>query len=81
MKKGILMFYINFVPDSGVTVEQTTDLFRSQNKELLEKLKAAGDYEVMFVPTVKEATRVEKVDFDQPYPRFIPMQPTNDNEE
>lgn len=71
MKKGILMFYINYVPDSGVTVETTIDLIRNQNKELLDKLKAEGNYEVCFVPTIKEATRIEKVDFAAPFPRFL----------
>jgi hypothetical protein len=71
MKKGVLMFYINFVPDSGVTVEATIDLFRNQNKELLDKFKNEGNYEICFVPTVKEATRVEKIDFDMPFPRFL----------
>lgn len=71
MKKGILTFYVNYVPDSGMTVETTIDLIRNYNKELFDKLKAEGNYEICFVPTTKEASRIEKLDFATPSPRSL----------
>jgi hypothetical protein len=72
MKKGFIVFYINFFPEQGQNVDETITLIRNQNKALLDQLKADGEYDVMFVPTTKEASRVEKVDFDAPFPRFVP---------
>jgi hypothetical protein len=31
----------------------------------------------MIVPTTKEASRIEKVDFEMPFPRFAPKAETN----
>jgi hypothetical protein len=72
MKKGFIVFYINYFPEQGQNVDDTINLIRNQNKALLDKLKEDGEYDVMFVPTVKEASRVEKVDFGMPFPRFVP---------
>ena len=68
--KGFITFYINYFPELNPDVQQTIDFAKTYNKEAIEKLRAA-DYEVMFVPTVKEASRVEKIDLDKPHPRFI----------
>jgi hypothetical protein len=43
---------------------------RNQNSDLIGLLKEKG-YEVMFVPCTRESTRVEKIDLDLPYPRFV----------
>jgi hypothetical protein len=68
--KGFITFYINFFPELGQDVKPILDLTQNYNKEVIDKLRAV-DYEVMFVPTTKEASRVEKVDLDQPHPRFV----------
>ena len=66
--KGIIVFYVN-VEDA----ENETDylkIAKSVNSSLLERLTAAG-YEAMFVPVTNESCRVEKVDFDLPFPRYL----------
>lgn len=67
---GIIVFYINFFPENGQDAETTINLVRNQNKALEERVKESG-YDLMFVPTTKEASRVEKIDFDQPFPRYV----------
>ena len=37
---------------------------------MYDKIRENG-YEVMFIGTTKEGTRVEKIDFDAPFPRSI----------
>lgn len=70
--QGIVTFYVNVNPDEGLDVTQTIELFRNANKELLESAKES-DYQIAIVPTTKEACRVEKVDFDKPFPRAISL--------
>lgn len=69
--KGIIIFYINFIgdrlPDDW---EETVQALKNQNKDLIDMCKQDG-YQLIFTPTVKEASRVEKVDFDKPFPRFV----------
>jgi len=31
-----------------------------------------GQYQIVIVPTTKEATRIEKVDYEAPFPRLVP---------
>jgi hypothetical protein len=38
----------------------------------MEKINKESNYQIMIVPTTKEACRVEKIDFDKPFPRYIP---------
>jgi predicted transcriptional regulator len=71
MLKGFVTFYINYFPDLEQNSEQLLVLMKSQNKELIERLREA-DYEVAFIITTKESTRVEKIDLDKPFPRFRP---------
>jgi hypothetical protein len=68
--KGIIVFYINFFPEYKQSVDDTLTLVKNHNRDLIEKVKNS-DYDVMFVPTTKEASRVEKIDFDKPFPRFV----------
>lgn len=68
--KGFITFYINFFPELNQDVKVMMDMTQNYNKDVIEKLRAA-DYEVMFVPTTKEASRVEKIDLDKPHPRFV----------
>jgi hypothetical protein len=72
MQQGIVTFYINVNPDEGLDVTQTIELFRAANKELIEATKDS-DYQIAIVPTTKEACRVEKVDFDKPFPRALSL--------
>lgn len=69
--KGIVVFYINFYPEHNQDITQIVKLIKETNKELFDKINEGMDYQVMLVPTTKEACRVEKIDFDKPFPRFI----------
>lgn len=70
--KGLLCFYVNFYPDLGQNDRDTLAFIREFNSELIEKVHGEGEYQVMFIPVTKEGTRLEKVDFDKPFPRFKP---------
>ena len=61
--KGILTFYVKYVPDKGETPEQVIDLIKSLNSEVFEKIKEDGEYLVMFVPTTGESSRLERTEF------------------
>lgn len=69
--KGIITFYINYHPDLGQDLTQTVEVFRQVNKDLFDAIAADSDYRVAIVPTTKEACRIEKVDFEKPFPRFV----------
>jgi hypothetical protein len=71
--KGIVTFFINIHPSEGQDIATTVELFKMANKELLERINKDSEYVLAIVPTVKEACRIEKVDFDKPFPRSIPM--------
>lgn len=70
--KGILTFFINFHPELEQDVCQTIATFRQLNKDLFEEIHSNTDYRVAVVPTTKEACRIEKIDFDKPFPRTVP---------
>lgn len=74
--KGILTFYINFHPDLGQDVSQTIEIFRQINKSLFDEINSESEYRVAIVPTTKEACRIEKIDFDKPFPRSVPKNHT-----
>ena len=38
----------------------------------MKQITEDGRYQIMFVPTTKEANRIEKVDYDEAFPRFVP---------
>lgn len=71
--KGIVTFYINIHPSEGQDIATVIELFKQQNKEVFDKINQESDYVAAIVPTTKEACRVEKVDFDKPFPRSVPM--------
>lgn len=54
----LVIFYINNATDdmSGII-----DIIKHQNKEVIEQLTKDG-YQVLFVPTKGESTRVEKIE-------------------
>jgi len=68
--KGILTFFVNFFPENGENAQETLQFIKEFNKDLIEQC-TANDYGVMFVPTTKEASRLEKVDWDHPFPRYV----------
>lgn len=68
--KGFIVFFINYFPDLGQDIEQSIQIMRVINTEVIKKFNEYG-YEVMFIGTTKEGTRVEKVDFDLPFPRYV----------
>ncbi len=70
--KGVVFFYFNLYPDLGQQVAATMQMIKEMNKPLIEKLSEDGRYVCILVPTTKEATRVEKVDYNSPFPRYMP---------
>ncbi len=70
--KGIVFFYVNLYPDLGQHVVSTMQMVKEMNKPLMDKLCEDGRYVCIIAPTTKEATRVEKVDYDSPFPRYMP---------
>jgi len=68
--KGIITFYINVeTAEEGKKLEFLS-LMKQANTELIQKLEQHG-YWVMVVPVEKESSRIEKVDFDLPFPRYV----------
>jgi hypothetical protein len=70
--RGIVVFYIDIHPEFNQDIQQTIDIVLKANAALIEKINKDSEYQVMVVPTTKEACRAEKIDFDKPYPRFLP---------
>jgi len=71
--KGVVVFFLNYNPDiEGVTFKEQIEMFKDLNSEFIKDIQEESNYLVSVVPTTKEACRVEKVDFDHPFPRFVP---------
>lgn len=70
--KGIVVLYVNLYPDLGQEIEPTLLAVREMNAPLLTSLMEDGSYTPIIVPTFKEATRLEKIDYDEPFPRYKP---------
>lgn len=69
--KGFLTFYINFDPEMAQgNIQQWLDLAAHYNKAALDRIRAEN-YEIVWVATTREASRVEKVDLDMPHPRVV----------
>lgn len=68
--KGIMTFYMNVEEVEDGKESEYLDLMKRTNADLIHKLEESG-YGVMIVPVEKESSRVEKVDFDMPFPRYI----------
>lgn len=71
-QKGILNYYLYMPGDAGQ--EQQTiliDLFLKINAASFEKINRDSGYQIMIIPImVREATRIEKIDFENPFPRY-----------
>lgn len=71
--KGIIVFFLNYNSNiEGVSFKDQIDMFKELNSEFIKKIEEETNYRVSIVPTTKEASRIEKVDFDHPFPRFVP---------
>lgn len=70
--KGIVVFFVNLYPDLGQDVKMTMNTYKQMSKPLIDSMTSDGRYVPIFAPVHKEATRIEKVDFDAPFPRFNP---------
>jgi len=68
---GVVVLYVNMYPDLGQDIEVTMKMVKEMNKPLVDRLDEDGRYVVLFIPTTKEATRIEKVDYNAPYPRYM----------
>lgn len=68
--KGILTFYLNF-PDFKQDIPTVIEIFRQCNKELFAEIESEIGYKICVVPASQESCRIEKIDFDKPYPRFV----------
>lgn len=68
--KGIMTFYMNVEEVEGGKEQDYLNLMKQTNADLIAKLESEG-YGVMIVPVEKESSRVEKIDFDMPFPRYI----------
>lgn len=69
---GIINFYINTHPELSQDPQQMIDLFRANNKEIIDKLSNEAGYIAMIIPITNESCRVEKIDFNKPYPVYVP---------
>jgi len=68
--KGIILFFVNLYPDLGQDIKVYMNIYKEMSKPLIDKLAQDGRYIPIFAPVHKEATRIEKIDFDAPFPRF-----------
>jgi len=68
--KGVIIFWVNLCPDMGQNTRTTLEMVKEMNQGLTDSMVSDGVYALVFVPTFKEATRIEKVDYDSPYPRY-----------
>jgi len=73
--EGIITLFINFHPETNVDIPETLKLVREVNEEVIDIIDSDGRYKMLIVPTTKEGSRAEKVDFDMPFPRIIPGGP------
>lgn len=69
--KGVVVFFVNLYPDLGQDVRSTMNMIKEMNQPLANSLTEDGQYVALFVPTHREATRVEKIDYDGPFPRYM----------
>lgn len=70
--KGVISIFVNFHPEMNLDIADTMNLVRTNNAESLSRIQEDGQYQLLLIPTTKEASRAEKVDWDMPFPRFVP---------
>jgi hypothetical protein len=72
--KGFITFFVNLPKEDNRNVMDYVTMVRDLNKAWIERVEREGNYTVIIVPTIGEASRVEKVDFNAPFPLFIPRE-------
>ena len=70
--EGVIVWFLNLYPDTGQSVETTMRSVKEMNQPLMQSMSEDGRYVCLLIPTTKEATRVVKVDYDAPFPRYMP---------
>lgn len=69
--KGIINYYLYIPEGSNMESQTIIDLFYKVNQAVFDKVTREAGYHICVVPTnVKEACRIEKLDFDKAFPRF-----------
>lgn len=68
--KGLLVFYVNTRDGNVAQVQTQMDLFLKSNDTLIKRIQDEMGYQIMLVPTQNEACRIEKIEFDKPFPRY-----------
>lgn len=67
---GIINYYL-YIPEGTPDGSTIIDLFYKVNQSVFDKIIKESGYVIMVVPTtVKEACRVEKIDYEKPFPRY-----------
>lgn len=69
--QGFVNIFINRDSFEPQEEQKLLDLFKKCNPETFEKCQEAG-FPIMLLTTTNEASRAEKVDFNQPFPRKKP---------
>ena len=68
--KGFVNFFVNFEEYDPDKIDAIMQIIKRENQEIWQ-LALKSDYPFMIQPTQNEASRIEKVDFDSPFPRFV----------
>jgi len=79
MTKGLIACYLNRDEFGEQDEEKLLQSMTVANDELV-KLAVESGYAVIFIPTVDEGSRVEKIDFDKPFPLYR-SKPTAEDED
>lgn len=69
-KKGMIVIYVNRDDNTLEKQSNAIDLINSLNSVVFTTLKEYG-FHNFFITTANEASRVEKIDFDKPFPRNL----------
>ncbi len=69
--KGLITLFINFPTEMNIDIAKTLELVRNANKETFDTVDEDGRYKILIVPTSKEGSRAEKVDWGSPFPRMV----------
>lgn len=69
--QGFVNIFVNRDSFEGQEEQELLDLFKKYSPETFQKCQEAG-YPIMLLTTTNEASRAEKVDFNQPFPRKKP---------
>lgn len=68
--KGFINLFVNFPDFDPDRIDAIVQIIKRDNQEVF-ALAAKTDYPIMLIPCQDEASRIEKVDFNAPFPRFI----------